>query len=1049
MKHLYVVDDVRGSINEDVAISFWSTEPTGPLRGIVSKTEDYVLDALGLPMELDQGTGRPLQRGEELLIRAVPNRSGGNEADLYLNVTSVAIREPTRRISKGELRGEGDCPRETYLRYVKNVYTGGHFNRPPYQRSALFRGDAVHKIAELALEKHPERFEEDSWNEDTVSEFCETVFEGEFGFRQALLVLSGAGLQARDYVIENVTNLFTDDDFSARLREANNIVTEEFLDERYGFGGRVDILLDGVPYDLKTTRNPDDNDVRKHSYQLKLYLFVLLLESIEDGVSIAEAVADNPEGMLVYPNTTSSDVRIEPVEITTEDISEFLELRNEIASGGESFAPPSTYNRNCDGCQYAVEEWITGEDDALPPACTFHCQNERRWPCYEIDDGFHTECSRFDDCDQRLEYRDPEGIAYYDRTRKALRSERRSRRTATQLLEQFDPALLTSAGYHLPNLQFSGVDGAGTILRFESASSVVPAFNSGETVRLESTSGSIAVESTYYGREGDEFLFKKNADISVGEVLSEDSTFEATYRFSTESVDNRFLPYLDFAQRSGIDPGFGEANLGESVELMLEEPSDIIECLDNKEIFVDIPVQKQRTEEVSLIVRELLTAEYPKPSAPNETIRSEASRSLVIGANSQLVETAVDGQPTGNHYQLDGTGGGDSVISEEDGYHSIQTRLDKARSIVTSSQLVMSQNGPGGITDFFHKLDQGDYKNGDDPSKRDHSENFFDLLIILGGEKFTEPEYHFLAELADRVVTVGDTRRTGPAMVSAEGKTAGLEESYFEQAYDHYSSFPDPQVRSIQTRGDAPPALQKLYTSGPWRELDGNVEFLNIEGTEEIAVETVELTTTIRCEHAARRLVFDVTDTPVNPVAAQELFYDRTSLDATKLEADSVVLIDEQTLYLEEISDIEGESTNDHEVVIKAEASELPQFSRAVITNTVAERIVSQVVKERSIDLVVTPFESHAANIREQSENAEKQIPICRPEELSGDIVDNVVVSLPLSNEQNIVRPPLDDPEVLYDLLSSGTNMILVGHGSTLKTKDLFKKLIESAEEYQ
>ena len=45
----------------------------------------------------------------------------------------------------------------------------------------------------------------------------------EFGFRQALLVLSGTGLDGREHVFETVTRLFTDDEFLERIRAADDV----------------------------------------------------------------------------------------------------------------------------------------------------------------------------------------------------------------------------------------------------------------------------------------------------------------------------------------------------------------------------------------------------------------------------------------------------------------------------------------------------------------------------------------------------------------------------------------------------------------------------------------------------------------------------------------------------------------------------------------------------------------------------------------------------------------------------------------------------------
>jgi len=57
-------------------------------------------------------------------------------------------------------------------------------------------------------------------------------------------------------------------------------------------------------------------------------------------------------------------------------------------------------------------------------------------------------------------------------------------------------------------------------------------------------------------------------------------------------------------------------------------------------------------------------------------------------------------------------------------------------------------------------------------------------------------------------------------------------------------------------------------------------------------------------------------------------------------------------------------------------------------------------------------------------------------------------VSFATSNRDNIVRPPLDDPTVLYPLLASARNITFVGNEATLESRDVFEHLIDAADEY-
>jgi hypothetical protein len=1044
-KTVYFVSDPYSDVDEDVLLSFWADEPDH-LDG-VERTAEYVFSALGIPTPetIEQDNYSPetgtLQRGEELLVRAIPNKTAGT---LYLNVTSFVLRQPDRLISKSKLRTGDRCPREYYLRYVKRVYPGDKFDISPGQQAGQFRGDAIHKITECALQDHIDRFQEGSWTSEEIETYCEEQLEAKFGFRQALLALSGTGLEAREHVVENLIRLFTDDEFQQRIQFADEVAVERFLSNEYGYAGRVDILLDGVPYDIKTTRNPSASKVDSHRRQIKLYLFALLLEQLEPGESLQSTVAAAPAGYLLYPNVSDDSVRFEEVTLELADVRGFLDARNDVVEASGSFAPPSTYNRNCEGCAFAVEEWVSGEDDTLAPACTYHCQNERRWPCYETDGGeLTTQCSLFDRCDQRTQYRDPETIDHYESVRAAFREERRARRAAKRVVNRFDNALLVEAGYRIPELSCAGAQAAGTIIRFTTSKRVVPAFEPGDVVTLQPTGGGEVDRVVYHGKLDGEYLFSPaDETTTVADYLAPETTYTAEYTFSIDTVESRYLPYLDFAQRRNEGARLETevtANTDTSTPEIVEL-GEVPEYLDRERVFVDLPVSTIRNEQLQQLVRKLVTATYPQLDG-EEDVPEAGQRALVLGTRPNLVECAVSAQPDGNHYRLDGTAG-PATIRNDDGYHEIQTRLKNSQSIVSTVQQATSTNGPGEIREFFHRLEVGEFGN------RDHSENFFDVLILLGATDLTEPEFQFLADVTDRVVAVGDSRRAGPELLSTAAIEAGLN-SFFEREFERYRSFPTNEAVSLQLEGQAPPALRQFYRDGPWDEINGELTFLNIEGDEETAVEEVTLEVTVpSATGTGRELVFDITDTPLSPMKAQQLFENRIELDATALRERAIAVIDEESLFLKSKERLDGANPTQHTVVIQTAAPELPQFSRALLSNSVAEQIIAEVVEVTDPDMVITPFERHATEIKRRLAETESEVPVRRPEELDGNTTDHAVVSFATSNSENIVRPPLDDPSVLYSLLASARDLTLVGNAETLKTKDIFEQLIDEADEY-
>lgn len=1056
---LYLVEDPHNNLQERAALSFWSD--SGSVTGI-PPTDPIVLATVGLTPDGDPDdvsmsdlSGTKLSRGEELVVRAVPNYGDyEGEERLYLNVTGFVIRDPSTEIGKGYLRSADNCPRRSYLEYTKQVYMDDNYNiEPPRDRGAL-RGDVVHAALEKALEGYRDRFEADEWTEDSTGEFCQSLLEEEYAIRQAMLNVAGVG-NVDDDVEDIVYRLFTDDRFTDVLLEANSVAAERELDRRFGYDGRVDVVVDGTPYDLKTRRNPNDADVEGDAYQLKLYLFVLLLERLDDDESLSEALTEDPAGYLVYPNVDAETVRFEEVRLTRADVAELLSERNRIVTTGSAFAPPSTYNRDCDGCRHKNREWITGPDDSLPPACTYHCQNERRWPCYETTGGaIDTDCSLFGSCEQRTEFRDPDRVDHFERLRAGLQAERETRDVAASVFDRLDPDLLAEAGRRVPDLELAGASGGG-VLRYESENPVVPVFQSGDIVRVREQGEAGGKRAVFHGIDEGIYEFKFLETGSPPQaVMRPDTRYEAVPTSETSLVDDQYLPYLDFAQRRGYPathPRTTDATVDTDGVVALDDMRGVAEHLDREQVFVDLPVRERRLDDVAELVRSIVDADLPQPDGDTH-VASEDTRTLVLGTNPELVDAAYEGQPDGEHYRIDGTTHGDDSIEALDGRHSVQQRLLSANSLVSSVSYATSDWPTQGSTELFHSLTDGDFVDDDDRyPDREHTDQFFDVLVLLGSELITEPEYRFLQDVADRVVAVGDRRRRGVEMLSEDATKADLDVSQLETAHDHFGSFPSERGVSLQVTGHAPPALQEYYDGhdDDFSDVDGSIRFLDVEGTEETDLETVTLRTTVRSANdTGRRLVFDVTDTTADPMVAYETFSDLESLDHTQLPNQSVVVVEGHNLYLRAIEDLPDEDADRHEIVVEADVAEVAQFGEALLANRPAERIVANVVDE-DVDLVVTPFERHATRIKRLLEKPDHEsVPVKSPRDVDGEIADHAVVSFGIANELGIVRPPVMDPSVLYGLLSCARNLTLVGDGCTLESKDVFRDLLDAADPY-
>ena len=955
-KVLYEIDDPRGNLSCPTFLSLWTDEP--PHSGI-TQTEEYVIDAVGTGSESE----KMLSRGETVLIRGTPRQGMRDGEDrLYLNVTSVLIRSPDLQIGKGEMGTNEQCSRRYYLNYVKKVYT------PQFPVDGnRFRGDVVHRVAEQALTDHRNRFENNNWTDDSAHDYVQEILDEEFGIRMAQLCISGIGLDSRDDAIDIISGLFTDQEFCGRVAEADEISTERRLGDGYGYRGDIDLVLDGVPLDFKTSQSVN---LRYHSNQLRLYLFALLLERADVGDDLSEHIDDIPVGYLVYPNLTDSEsVRFEDVQLTRDDIRDLLKTRNAVANSRETFGPPSPYNRDCDSCGLRDGDKLvsTGDQgdskrDPLPSSCKFHCQTERRWPCSEetAEGDLVSECTLFDECEQRLEYRDPDRVDHYNRLRKALEFEEKRRVTASDLLAQLDDEILAGSGRLLRGLELTGVS-IGYAL-FVSDERRVPAFSPGDTVILEpEKEGLVGKEVTFLGVIDGEYRFQFDVQANLA-FLRDDVTYRVRKTFEPETVSRKFLSYLDYAQRRGHNRRFEHEQVHDVQEssdgveaTTLESAAAVTEYLDNEEIFLDVPTREDRMNMIGAIVKELVDIDTAYPLVDDEgSVPQEGQRALVLGATPQQVELADRVLPNanGDHYRMDNSGTNDTAIHTSDHYDEIQERWNQSNSLLSSVQYALE-------TEHFHGLIEGAF--GD----RDHTQRYFDVLVLLGAEQITEPEYLFLSDLADRVVAIGDTRGLGPSMVSAEATERGLDRSYFTWAHDRYANLPVDDAASLQIRGEANEFVQQLFPDDEWTDVAAEFAFLDIEGDVAIDASEVEIRSAVRARQGTpMELTFDASDTTSNPFEVQSVFESLDYLDASTLHEGEVALIEDLPLLLREKSQLDSSNATHHRIVVRSNAAQTPEFGKAFLYNRPEARVVAEVATEFDPDIVVTPFETHANEMR-------------------------------------------------------------------------------------
>lgn len=1018
-KTLYPVDDPTTRLDEEVLLSFWHEDSDW---GRLEKTDDSVRDLVDMA---------PLQRGEEVLVRVVPVH---REDKWYLNVTSLFVRNPDMTIGKSEMRSANECPRIYDLRYRKNVFNP---NRYDISKGGI-KGDIAHRALERAIDDpdFAENFET-GWTDADIETLMQTVIDESFSIEMTLCRLAWVSTNdIKEFAEDAIRNLLHDRSFSKLVRGTETIETERTIAEAYGLNGRVDLMIDGSPLDLKTNFFLDDNKKGQHRFQLRLYLFGLLLENLDQGTEIGEALDELPPGVLIYPNLKDEpDPVYERVELEQRHIVDIMKLRNQAATLRDSFAVPTTYDRDCSGCYFRTEDTIgsgAGAGQTLPSACKFHCQSERRWPCHETtEDGeVTTECPLYHECDQRLEYRNPSVTDHYNQLRSALQEEMRARKDAGQTMARMTDEVLENAGMQLSALSFEAeLSNRRMLYSSDSSRPLEP----GTTMRVAPTDEGRYAVATYCGMQDGGYVLEFDGSPG-GRFKQSDATYRATRAIESTSLPRRLLSELDYAQRIGVDPRLRES--GEVTpnpeRIAPDAISEIQRHLDNRQLFVDLPARVSRSVKLTQLVREV--ANGPLQSLDGDAVSESDRQVLVLGARLPELDTV------SNHLvDEDGVIRVDGFVDLENSYgpdsdsHRLYQAIRNSEVIISSAQYALQEG-------VFHSMTSGDESN------RPHSDRFFDAVVLMGAETLTEPEFVFLRELGDRTVAIGDVHRESPEMVSEEAREKGLAESYFVNAYKRFKTISSDTATSISIEGEASMAMAEFFQPLDigMNGIGGSASFHHVAGEERRAEEYMTIEHRI---HAAgetdepRDILLEALDRGDALYVASQL-EDLNALDASELKVGQTYTFGEARFRVEN-NDIAPEREMGHVVTVDINLSQTPYFTRRLISNPKEAREVAELANEQCPSLVVTPFEAQAVAIISELEELGVDVPVVTPDALEGELVESAIVSLTVANDENIVRPPVSNIETLYTILTPAESVTIVGDEDTLKRNTLTERLTE------
>lgn len=1017
-KTLYPIR-TSGQYSDSSFISIWHEDP--PWDVSFGETAPYLQDLV------DEV---PLQPDESVVVRGIPNTYNGK---WYFNVTGIIIRDPDTAIGKSEMRSASECPRIYDLLYEKNVYSPGRYDLSP----GAIKGRIVHTLVERAIKEGDQSRFEGGWSEGEVETALEELIESEYSIEMALCRLAWVSTnRIQENALSTATNLLTDPGFANQVASAEDVRAEVGLSSSVGFNGRVDLVIDDVPYDLKTNYKLSNQMRKQHRFQLRIYLLAFLLETLEPGERLHDRIDDGITGVLVYPNLANeSGVVMEEVGLRQDDVENILSLRNEASVLRDGFGVPTTYGRECAGCTFKSPTTDQDDNEILPAPCQHYCQSERRWQCFESDEegNIITQCPLFDECEQRLEFRDPAVTDHYTSLRQGLNTEREHRSRLGYELEQLDQETLSEAGLRIPDLEVTTLEGQRRMV-FTSETNVVPSFDPGAGVRLKQTQTEYYQEATYYGQVEGKYVFQLKSTPNSA-FLDPTKTYEAVRTVAADSLPRDLLTQLDYAQRGEVSPLLeSTGKVGDNEEYL--DPANLgqlAEYVDAKELYIDVPVRRDRTTVVTDIVSKLVTRQYPTPSG-DEAIPEEEQRTLVLCSRPEMTDeveerlSSLEGAT-----RMDGfAGGATSGLSETSDGHEIYQTLRDASVVISSARYALSEQ-------VFHAMQDGD------DSFRSHTDRFFDNIVVVGAESLAEPQFHFLQVLGDRVAAIGDTCRSGPEMVSGEARDARLDEAYFNRLYRRFANIESDDSQSVRMDAELTQTMESAFSG---LELDstrieGGFEFVDTDGTAATAIGETSLEYQVPApdeDDETRFIRLEPVD-QVDAVHISQALQQLRTLEASTLTFGETYTIQDIRFKVRTSNPIDSDQ---HRLKVSIPVHSSPYLHQRLTQNNAEAEKVAEVCNDVSPEVVVTPFVAHANAIKKELVKSGENIPVRLPSQLSGSHTDSAVVSLAVTGEERVVTPPVSEIEQLYTCFNCAQDIKLVGDRDTLERNSLINRLIES-----
>ena len=945
----YVLD-LESPPGTDVKITVWGMVP----EWIPYLSTSPMLWDLFDSQNQEEGAFRRLfVPGEEVFFEGYVIQQGQTT---WINVERILLPAPSVPVGPREIISVRTCPRKYYLDYVKNV----KHSILKYPDKYITRGNLVHHILAAMLcdgtycllsnQPPAER-------EHILQQRIDEAIRTEFRLDAALHLIAGVSLESikKDVFHHLATPLYREE--LSSLISGKEVRSEVQINNVYGLGGIIDLLVDNRPVEVKTSWN-----VRpEHTMQLQVYLFASYLHS------------GNRTGYLLYTQPTRFDEQdgdphhLHEITLSDSDIDQIIYARNKVLLQREGMQLPTTHSKWCSECSHQRHSGHA-LSKTLPP-CQYYCQTERFWECYESDESgtISTRCLLIDTCPTKLTYFDVDEIDYYNKIRGAITAEHSLLSSLGSLLRMLPAEQRVLAGQQAGGLRLGRYETG--ILHLDSAVAlphldVTP----GDYALLRTADGAYSYRVVVHAIGLTTIELATLASLP-DEFLSSEHHYTLVKDYAEIVIFRKLLGVIDFIQRSQkrVTLSYQKERLLPEHRIPRYNKESVIAALDRAQVIaIQIPAHHS---EVACAVDLVGSLEIGKRALVilrnlrevKEFIQDFRKRHLILVINKEAGFTE---------------GPASWEIGNQQSIEEIEERIRLSPIILTDRNFLLQSR----VFEFLR-----------DPDRK----RYFDFVLADGAEQLFEPLSHYIQAFAEQSILIGDANRVAFTLKSQEARNAGLGISTFEKLIrfdaffesrdyavfsEHFPSLPDQvaeALRQARTRVDA--------------DADGGtVCFMTVHGQEDsgskiyaqytISMEPVtteyrlslEPTTEIELKHL---------ETAINRLSGKQI---------RDYPVGSVVPVKSGTLTVKRLEPI-GPAVGKKEnitVSITIPAHFLEALQDLMFLNRAeADRVVDVVsaLQNRDSCAVLTPYISQATLIRSLLvEHGITDVPVWLPQQISG-----------------------------------------------------------------